>query len=379
MTKFKQSVAVVALLAGLSLTAACDQSGTGNDIQETTASARAQIPASDAVLTRIAFGSCADEELPQPIWRAIAAADPDLFLFIGDNIYADRVNDVPVSPTTPAMIREAYETLAGNPDFSAFRSEVPILAAWDDHDYGLNDGGREFSLKQESKKLMLDFFGVAANAPVRQHDGLYYAATFGPEGRRVQIIKLDTRWFRSALKPTDEWGVVGKERFVPTDAPDQAMLGEAQWVWLEEKLNEPAELRLLVSSIQVVSVGHGFERWGNMPTEMARLLDLFRETAVENLVMLSGDRHSGGLYRLEREAAYPLHEITSSSINVAFDYYTPSPEDDPPALGEMFKPENFGLITVDWEKATLALDLNDMNGATVRSVTLSLDDLKNHD
>jgi hypothetical protein len=42
----------------------------------------------------------------------------------------------------------------------------------------------------------------------------------------------------------------------------------------------------------------------------------------------------------------------------------------------MFKPENFGMITVDWEKETLALDLRDMAGATVRSVTLSLDDLK---
>lgn len=376
MTRFKHGVAVVALLAGMSL-AACEHRDAGDDAAVGTInSAVAEMPASDAVLIRIAFGSCADEEKPQPLWQAIAAADPDLFLFMGDNVYADRVNGLPVNPTTPAMIAEAYEELGKHPDFGAFRAEVPVLATWDDHDYGLNDGGQEFPFKQESKKLLLDFFGVSKDAPVRGHDGLYYAKTFGPVGKRAQVIMLDTRWFRSALKPTDELYERGKERFVPSDAPDQVMLGEAQWAWLEDRLNEPAELRLLVSSIQVLSVGHGFERWGNLPTEHARLYELIRKTRAENIVMLSGDRHSGGLYRLQGEAAYPLHEVTASSINAAFDYYTPTLEEDPSALTEMFKQENFGMITVDWESGTLGLDLRDMAGATVRSVTLSLDDLK---
>jgi alkaline phosphatase D len=372
MMKFKESVAVVALLAGLSLATVSEPAIAGGDDTYTSAA----LPTPDAVLTRIAFGSCADEERPQPIWQTIAAADPDLFLFMGDNVYADRVDNVAISATTPAMIAEAYELLGQHPDFSAFHREVPIMATWDDHDYGLNDGGAEYTYKAESKAMLLDFFGVATDAPVRRHDGLYYARTFGKEGRRVQVIMLDTRWFRSALKPTDEPYAQGKERYIPSDAPDQVMLGEAQWAWLEEKLKEPAELRLLVSSIQVISVGHGWERWGNLPTEMARLLALFRNTGAEGIVMLSGDRHSGGLYRLEGEMAYPLYEVTASSINASFNYDTPSPEQDAPALGEMFKPENFGMITVDWEKETLALDLRDMAGATVRSVTLSLDDLK---
>ena len=40
-------------------------------------------------LNLIAFGSCAREREPQPIWTEIIAKDPDLFLFIGDNHYAD--------------------------------------------------------------------------------------------------------------------------------------------------------------------------------------------------------------------------------------------------------------------------------------------------
>ena len=50
-------------------------------------------------LTRIAFGSCADEEKPQPIWDAVLAYQPQLFLFAGDNVYGDvrQGRDVPDS------------------------------------------------------------------------------------------------------------------------------------------------------------------------------------------------------------------------------------------------------------------------------------------
>lgn len=374
--KFKQSVAVVALLAGLSLTAACEQADTGAGIEAE--AIIAEMPAVEATLTRIAFGSCADEELPQPIWQAIAAADPDLFLFIGDNIYADWLDGKPVETVTPEILAQAYARLGANPDYSAFRQDVPILATWDDHDYGKNDAGVEFARKVESKQLMMDFFRVPGDAPMRSRDGVYQARTFGPPGKRVQIIFLDTRWFRSPLKPTDEWGAPGKERWLPDDDPTKTMLGEAQWRWLEAQLRQPADLRLLVSSIQVISEAHGWEAWRTMVPERQRFFDLLDDTGAENLLLLSGDRHVGGLYKIEGETGYPLYEITSSSLNKSF-ATGPISEMGPNQLGALYGPENFGLITVDWEMGTLTLDLKSNSGETVRSVTLALDDLKNGD
>ena len=365
----KHSVAVFSLLIGACATGPAGPGGP----------AIAPLPTDNTVLTRIAFGSCADEEFPQPIWKAIAAADPDLFLFMGDNIYVDWLDGEFVENVTPQMISDAYELMAQHPDYSPFRRAVPIMAAWDDHDYGKNDGGREFEFKAQSKEMMLDFFGVAAGAAVRGHDGLYHATTFGPEGRRVQIIMLDTRWFRSPLTPTDEWGAAGKERYLPSTAGEQIILGKAQWVWLEEQLRKPANLRLLVSSIQVISEGHGWELWRNLPAERQRFFELLRETKVENLVLLSGDRHVGGLYRLEGETGYPLYEITASSLNKPFAEGLTVPEYGPHQIGHLFGPENFGLITIDWERQVLAIDLKDIDGATVRALTLSLEDLRIRD
>src|SRR5690606_21285898 len=134
----------------------------------------------------------------------------------------------------------------------------PILATWDDHDYGVNDGDASYPRKAEAAKLMLDFFKVPADSPRRQHEGVYGAYRFGPEGKRVQVILLDARYFKSRPKPDlrseeekKRLNIIG--RYVGDEDPKATVLGEEQWQWLEEQLRQPADVRLLVSSIQVVA------------------------------------------------------------------------------------------------------------------------------
>ena len=342
---------------------------------------RGQEAASDAVvadrpppaslLTRIAFGSCADQRRPQPIWNAIAATNPDLFLFLGDNVYGTQYG----TTTGLAGIDRAYREFAGVPAFDRFRRQVPVLAIWDDHDYGLNDAGVELPFKSQSKDRLLDFFDVPADAPVRGHAGVYQAATFGPEGRRLQIILLDTRWSRSPLKRTDQRGAPGKERYVPDPNPRKTMLGPIQWAWLEKQFRQPADLRLLVSSIQVVADGHGYERWGNLPAERRKLYDLIRRTGTDGVVVLSGDRHLGALYRLGGDVVgYPLYEITSSALNRGRD--ADPDEFGPHQLFPAYGPNNFGLVTVNWHRKVLSLELMAEDGDRVRGLTVPFGDLR---
>ncbi|HEY2910601.1 MAG TPA: alkaline phosphatase D family protein, partial [Gemmataceae bacterium] len=225
------------------------------------------------VLTRIAFGSCADQDKPVPIFDTIAAAKPELLLLMGDNIYADLDRSRKV---TPAVIREKYDTLGKLPGFQKLRAACPILATWDDHDLGKNDAGGDFPLKDESQKLFLDFFGARPNDPRRTQKGVYSAAIFGPPGRRVQVIMLDTRYHRSPLKKAPYDTVKRVAGYVPNSDPAATVLGAEQWAWLAGELKKPAEVRLLVSSIQVVADEHAFEKWGNFPKERDRLYQLLR-------------------------------------------------------------------------------------------------------
>ena len=326
-------------------------------------------------LERIAFGSCLDEEKTPPRWQTLLERDPQLFMMLGDNVYADSVGNRDVGPDLLEM-RRAYATLGAEAGFRDLRSKVPLLAVWDDHDYGLNDGGEENPIKIEAKSIFADFFDVPADDPMRLREGTYRADVYGPAGRRVQIILLDTRYFRSPLKPTDQRNAPGKQRFVPDDDPNKTMLGEAQWRWLEEQLRQPAELRLIVSSIQVIAEGHGWEGWQTMPLELSRLTRLIKETKANGVIFLSGDRHRAAAYRRVEGTPYPFYELTSSSLNAGVE--SRQPEIDPQRLGgRLYAGENFGMVQIDWELGIVNLDILSLPaGRRVRGVTLAIAELR---
>lgn len=300
-------------------------------------------------LTRIVFASCAQQNEDQSIWNRIADENPDLVLYMGDNVYGDvRSND----PALPEL-KAAYMRLAMSEPFARVRAAAPLLTVWDDHDMGLNDGGGDYQYKDNAEKLFEYVWDVKDERAARP--GVYGSWTIGEDGKRVQIIMLDTRYFRSPLKPTDEPNARGKERWVPDADPSKTMLGDAQWAWLESELKKPAEIRLLVSSIQVLSEGHGWEAWREFPLERQRLYDTIRRAGAERLIILSGDRHSAAFYQLDDAIDYPLFEATSSSLNLpASKWRAQSGDDwveqDPNRLGDMFFDANYGRIDIDWEE-----------------------------
>ena len=151
-------------------------------------------------VSRIAIGSCALQWEPQPIWNDVLDSDPDLFLFLGDNVYGDWHGEAPFVPTRDSLIDD-YGKLAAKPEFQEAAKRIHFLSTWDNHDYGSHNGGAEFEHKAVAKEVFLDFFGEPAASHRRLRDGIYTARTFGPEGRRVQVILLDNRWNRGPLLP----------------------------------------------------------------------------------------------------------------------------------------------------------------------------------
>ena len=326
------------------------------------------LPGDQDVLTRILVGSCFNEETEDgTAMSTVAAQEADLFLMIGDNVYGDMDGRSYISnEATLDELRESFAELAARADFQAVRAKHPMMVAWDDHDYGANDAGREFPFRRLAERIHERFWGLE-NEDVGAWPGTYYARSFGPEGQRVQVIMLDTRFFRSGLTPTDEWGVKGKERYVPSASEGQDMLGNDQWTWLENQLQEKADLRLIVSSIQIMTTdGHGYEAWSRLPAEQQRLYDLVSETEAEGVVFVSGDRHTAFLYKDDAVLPYPAHEITASSMNVSM--REASSEVDRAQIGAGYAPNNFGAIEIDWETGTVRLAIKSDTGDTVNEV-----------
>lgn len=333
-------------------------------------------PAGDLLVSRIALGSCAKQDRPMPIWSAVSGFKPDVLLMLGDNVYGD-TEDM-------AVLRGKYDLLAADRGFGAVRNTVPIVAVWDDHDYGVNDGGSEYPMKKDSQQVFLDFFGIPGDAPVRKRDGIYRQFVVGPPGRRVQFICLDTRWHRSPLVSIPKLErVKGEGPYRPSDDPEATILGAAQWEWLAKVLREPADLRIVLSSIQVASVEHGWEHWGNFPAERVRLLKTLRESEATGVIIVSGDRHSAEISMIpagDDALTYPLFDLTASSLN------QPKRVDDDEEpnrhrFGTRFHGANFGSIEIDWESAAdggspaVRLAIHDVDGKVVRSAEIPAGEL----
>ncbi|ABC62554.1 putative phosphodiesterase/alkaline phosphatase D [Erythrobacter litoralis HTCC2594] len=328
------------------------------------------LPSTAATLTRIAFGSCNHQSRSQHMWAQIAATDPDLFLFIGDNNYGDQGWAGDAALTT---LREAYAVQAETPELAAFRGQVPMMVTWDDHDYGFNDGGGSFAFKTWSETLFETFWD--STAEVKSRPGIYESRIFGPSDRRTQIIMLDTRFFRSELERMeyqDERPPLGP--YVQSDDPSKTMLGEAQWAWLEQELAKPADLRIIVSSIQVLTDAHDYESWEALPLERRKLYEMVGQREDSGVVFLSGDRHAGGIYAdTPLSAGEQLWELTSSSLNYSFSSTEANTarEPDPRRLTDFISEENFGLVEIDWDAETVTLSLRGSEGEVRVSETMN--------
>ena len=297
-------------------------------------------------LTRIAFGSCAFQWEDQAIFHRVAETNPDLYLSLGDAIYAD-FNGKEVVPVTPESLRADWHRQGSIPAFRKLRERVPVMATWDNHDYGCHDCGSEFALKEESEAIFLDFWQVPEEAEVRQHPGVYQSRIFGVAPYRAQVILLDTRTFRdrqlTAIRREGSLGSLGK--YEPNPDPAARLLGEAQWAWLEQQLGRPAELRFIASSTQIVPDQKGMDEWGNYPLERQRLFRMVEETGAEGVVLLSGNVHFAELSQTI-EGPYPLLEFTSSGLTHVDDRYPEAPNDFRVAY-PVAEP-NFGLVDIDW-------------------------------
>lgn len=279
---------------------------------------------------RIAFGSCNDQNKPQPLWESIVATKPDLWVWLGDNIYANTSNMQDMySDYQKQMQQEGYQQLLAT---------TPITGIWDDHDYAYDNAGADYKMKQQSQQLFLNFIGVPRNAPVRKQQGIYRSYEIGTGDKKIKLILLDVRYFRDKLR--DIYGL-----YLPNLNGD--ILGDAQWEWLEQELtNSNAAVNIIASGIQVLPTGKAYTNWSEFPAARGRLLRLLQKTNPAAPIILSGDRHVGELSMIKLKGLdVPLFEITSSGMT---HHREPRATGNPFRVGEQIGALNFGVLDIDW-------------------------------
>ena len=284
----------------------------------------------------IAFGSCDNQRLKNELWKSIDENHPVAWIWGGDDVYSD-TEDM-------KELKANYDIQKNDSDYLQFIANKQILGTWDDHDYGLNDGGEEYPYKRASQQLLLDFLGIAKDAPERFRDGVYNSRVINFDGNKVKIIVLDTRFFRTAVTKS----VNSKKRLQPNPYGQGTILGAAQWKWLEEELNSSdAQFNVIVSSIQLVSDKHGFECWGNFPHEIDKLEKMLVASKAKGTFIISGDRHIATFSSKKvAKLNYPLVDFTSSGLTHVYSSF--SGEENPYLIGKVVAEKNFGLLQFDF-------------------------------
>ena len=296
-------------------------------------------------LDSVAFGSCFKPQGDMSEAMAkLVKQQPDLFVWLGDNIYADTRN--------MSVMRQKYDDKKSDPDYRKFlEAKIPVMGTWDDHDYGENNDGKYYPQRENSQKEYLRHFDVSADDPrLNGREGIYEAKMLGGAGETTHVITLDARYFRS---PTFAQYADGDAECEGTQS---SMLGEVQWQWLEKELQKPSEIKVIASAIQVLpplyqersrsdycAYGDGkafeqaivslketemsgtyYESWAEMPVQRERLLRLVQQSVNQGktkaVVFISGDQHWGELMQKtipaseQFGAAVTVHEVTASGF-----------------------------------------------------------------
>ncbi len=276
----------------------------------------------------ICFGSCSHQDENQPLWDDIVSDNPDLWIWLGDNIYADTEN--------MTAMRRMYDKQEDIAAYKQMKTTVPIIGVWDDHDYGVNDGDKSYAQKAESRDLMFEFLDVPESDPAWSREGAYQSYVIGEDSRTVKIILLDTRYFRDRVERINR-------EYIPDENGD--ILGEAQWNWLQEELQTEAPLIIIGNGTQVIPEEHKYEKWANLPTARKRFLELL-STSPSKIVLLSGDRHFGEISKMELDNGKIIQEVTSSGMTHSYEELTDEPNQY--RVGQFASQLNYGMMKIDW-------------------------------
>ncbi len=225
------------------------------------------------------------------IFSSINNKNPDFMLWLGDNTY---LREPDWNSRTGFINR--YSHTRALPELQPLLASTHHYATWDDHDFGPNNSDGSFWLKETASEIF-KLFWANPNYDVTGNGGITGFFQWGD----LDFFLMDNRYHRTSNNNFTE---------------DRQLLGKDQIDWLINALTfSQAPFKFIAIGGQVLSSGAVYENYATYPEERKYLLDKIRESKIEGVVFLDGDRHHTVLSKMqESEDVYPLYDLTCSSL-----------------------------------------------------------------
>jgi alkaline phosphatase D len=244
-------------------------------------------PANSNLPLRIGFSSC--QNYPYGYFGAhahAAAQDLDLYIFLGDYIYAERQPPYPVDPRRDThdandlrSYRRKYELYRTDAGLRELHRVHPTVHIWDDHEIENNytDNRPAPSAYQRAAGYRVAFEWLPHTVDPRDRFKIYKRVRLG---RMADVFLLDERQYRTV------------------DAQDKPthMLGDAQRDWLIAGLrNSTARWKIIANQVPIAPMDYGngqrADAWGGYDTSRTLLLQAIEQAGIPNVVFATGDAH----------------------------------------------------------------------------------------
>jgi len=242
----------------------------------------------------VAFGSCVRVQYDdrQRIFSVVEKVAPDLFFWLGDNVYGDS--------DQPEIHADLYRRGRVVESLVPLLRSVPQFAIWDDHDFGYNDSDGRNPAKEGILQVFKRYWPNPAHGEPG-NPGVYFKHSHGA----VDFFFLDGRYHRDVAKGPD--------------SPGRTMLGARQKAWLKEGLrNSRATFKVLVSGTgwSLAERQEGGDSWAVYVAERDEILDFIRDQGIGGVFGISGDSHMGELNCVPRSDAggYDFYDFCSSPL-----------------------------------------------------------------
>ena len=261
------------------------------------------------------------------IFETMAKEKSAFMLWLGDSWYT---RDVDYYSEWGLWYRAHHDRAL--PILQNFLKAMPQYAIWDDHDYGPNDIGKNYILKDASRKVFMNYFCNPSYGENGQ--GIYSLISWAD----VDVFMTDDRWWRSADRMKDS--IDGKPN------PDKRMLGIQQMEWLKNSLlYSPATFKIVAVGSQVLNPVSPFDKWWDFPAEYDELMNFIKDYKITGVVFLTGDRHHSEIIKVNRPGHYPLYDITVSALTSGGYPFSTAEKNNPYRVIGFDQKQNYGKFS----------------------------------
>jgi alkaline phosphatase D len=274
------------------------------------------------------------------IFETMAKEKAAFMLWLGDEWYT---REVDYYSDWGLWYRASHDRAI--PVLQNFLRSMPQFAIWDDHDYGPNDIGKNYILKETSRDIWKKFWCNPSYGENGQ--GTYTMTSWGD----ADIFMTDDRWWRSADHMKDS--IDGFPN------PEKEMLGARQMEWLKNSLlYSSATFKIIALGSQVLNPVSPFDKWSNCPSEYEEFMNFIRDNKINGVIFLTGDRHHSEIIKMDRPGTYSLFDITVSPLTSATHTFSGVEKNNPYRVVGIDEKQNYARFSFSGRRGDRKLTVN---------------------